>query len=109
MRGDVDDGDEPADPYEELAAIDEWAGLASHVVQAFYGPGSDSKFDDFMQWLGRDKLAGWSKTAVEKLRKIADALKHKLRIVAKQLGSISYSVGVGFPRGVSIGISWTPS
>lgn len=94
------------DPYAELAAIDSWAGLASHAVQTLYAPGSPN----FLSWWqGRnnvDKLAGWAKGAVETLRKIADALRQRLVAVAKQLKSFSFSVGVGFPWGVSISISW---
>ncbi len=93
----TEQGDEVAvDPYAELAAIEAWASLASYVVSSFYGPQSPLRHD----------IAGWSEGAAEKLRKIAAQLKPKLAGVAGFLKAVSFSISVGFPWGVSIGVGF---
>jgi hypothetical protein len=84
------------DPYRELAAIEEWASLASYAVSRFYGPQSPLRKD----------IAGWSRNAVERLRKIAEKLRPRLARVAELLGAVSFSISVGFPWGVSIGVGF---
>jgi glutathione S-transferase len=88
---------DPQEDSAEFAAIDGWAALASYVVARFYAPASP--------W--RRGLAGWSEKAVERLRRIAHALLTALERVAKRLGACSWSVGVSFPWGVSIGLTWS--
>ncbi len=102
VRDDAPGG--PETEYEasdELAAVDAWAALASDAVQALYAPGSLN----LLRRKGHD-LAGWSKTAAEKLRRIADALRGALRAVARVLRAIAFTVGVSFPWGISISISF---
>ena len=84
------------DPYQELAAIEEWASLASYAVSRFYGPQSPLRRD----------IAGWSEQAVERLRKIAETLRPRLVRVARLLNAVSFSISVGFPWGVSIGVGF---
>jgi len=96
------------DVYAELAAIETWASLASHAVQALYAPSSPSKFAQWKERRGEDKLAGWCQGAAEKLRRIADKLREGLRTVAQRLHGFSFSVGVNFPWGVAISIAWGP-
>jgi hypothetical protein len=84
------------DPYEELAAIEGWASLASYAVSRFYGPQSPLRRD----------IAGWSKGAAEKLRRIAAQLQPRLARVAGLLHAVSFSISVGFPWGVSIGVGF---
>jgi hypothetical protein len=96
------------DAYEELAAIETWASLASHAVQELYAPSSLSLFGRKKEEAGENKLAGWAQGAAEKLRRIADKLRAALIKVARRLHCLSFSVGVNYPWGVSIGIAWTP-
>ena len=84
------------DPYQELAAIEEWASLASYAVSRFYGPQSPLRRD----------IAGWSKKAAERLRKIAEKLRPRLARVAQLLNAVSFSISVGFPWGVAIGVGF---
>jgi hypothetical protein len=90
--------DDPAedDPYRELGAIEEWASLASYAVSRFYGPQSPLRTD----------IAGWSRGAVERLREIAEKLRPRLAWVAALLAAVSFSISVGFPWGVSIGVGF---
>jgi hypothetical protein len=90
-----------ADAYDELGAIEAWASLASDAVIALYAPGSLN----LLRRKGHD-LAGWSQGAVQRLRKIASALRDKLGQVAVVLRGVGFSVGVNFPWGISIGLSW---
>jgi hypothetical protein len=80
----------------DLAAIESWASLASYAAARFYAPASP--------W--PRSLGGWSKRAVARLRSIANALSTALKPVAQALGAASFSIGVSFPWGVSIGLSW---
>ena len=52
------------------------------------------------------RLAGWGEKAVGKLRGIADRLKPKLQVVAQKIGADSVSIGVSFPWGVQVSLSW---
>jgi hypothetical protein len=91
------DGEAPEDdPFGELAAIEEWASLASYAVSRFYGLQSPLRTD----------IAGWSRKAVERLREIAEKLRPRLARVAELLGAVSFSISVGFPWGVSIGVGF---
>ena len=82
-------------PDERLAAVEAWASIASFVVAVFYAPESP--------W--RDE-AGWSDKAVERLRRIAHGLRDQLQAVMRALGASGFSISVGFPWGLSVGISW---
>jgi hypothetical protein len=86
----------------ELAAAEAWAALASDAAIALYAPGSRN----LLRRKGHD-LAGWSTSAVERLRKIAAALRDKLGTAAGLLKGIVFSVGVTFPWGIAISISWS--
>lgn len=96
------------DVYPELAAIETWASLASHAVQALYAPSSPSKLAQWKERRGEDKLAGWCQGAAEKLRRIVEKLREGLTTVAQRLHGFSFSVGVNFPWGVAISIAWAP-
>ena len=84
------------DPDELLAAVDSWAGLASATVARFYAPASP--------W--PRSVAGWSRRAVRRLRSIANTLVPPLKQACGVVGATSFSVSVGFPWGISIGLSW---
>jgi hypothetical protein len=99
-RGDVGYGDDvqraQAFALEDLAAVESWASLASYAVAHFYAPTSPWPRD----------VAGWGKEAVEQLRSIAEKLRTALADAARFLGANSFSIGVGFPWGISVGLSW---
>jgi hypothetical protein len=80
-----------------LVAVDAWAGLASHVIARFYAPASPwRRFD----------LAGWGQGAITRLRDIGSSLALPLGHAAKGSGAVSWTISVGFPWGISIGITW---
>jgi hypothetical protein len=90
----------PADREEafaQLGAVESWASLASYAVARFYAPASP--------WPWK-KLAGWSKGVAERLRRVAGLLLTPLKGVAYVLGASLYSISVGFPFGVAIGLEW---
>lgn len=93
-----------AGAYEELAAAEAWASLASDAVKALYASSSPRLF-----WRKGDeeKLAGWSTGAAERLRRTGGALRDKLAEAAGHLRGTSFSVGASFPWGVFISIGWT--
>lgn len=82
-----------------LGAVNSWAALASQVVQAFYAPASPIPF--------RGGLAGWSKDIAKHLTKITNMLAQAVRAVAHALNALAWSVGVVFPWGVEVSLSWT--
>ncbi len=84
------------DPEEVLAAAEAWAGVASYAVARFYGPASP--------W--PRNVGGWGRKAVGRLRRISARLVPPLQQVQQALGSASFSIGVSFPWGLSIGLSW---
>lgn len=104
--GELAPGDEEA-AYQELAAIEAWASLASNAVQALYEARSPSLLDRAKQKLGLVKEAGWSKRAPERLRGIARSLEPRLRAVCRVLAGVGFAVGVAFPGGISVSISYT--
>jgi hypothetical protein len=90
----TDDADQS--PHALLAAVEAWASLASHIVARFYAPSSPR----------RDKVLGWSQTAVQRLRNIADGLRQKLEQVRNRLGARGFSSSVNYPWGISISLTW---
>jgi hypothetical protein len=83
-------------PNDDLAAVESWAAVASYAVARFHAPASPWPRD----------LAGWGKKAAGRLRSIANTLSTILRPVAQALGAASFSIAIGFPWGISIGLSW---
>jgi hypothetical protein len=81
---------------DQLAAIDAWAGLISSAVARVYAPASP--------W--RRGVAGWAKRVAARLRWLTNLLLVPLKAVAAALGASSYSIGVSFPWGVSVGLNW---
>jgi hypothetical protein len=84
------------DPLDELAAIDAWAALASYAVARYYGPASP--------WPRR--IGGWSKGAARRLRGIAAKLRPPLQQAAQLTHASSWSIGVSFPWGIQISLTW---
>lgn len=83
-------------PNDDLAAVESWAAVASFAVARFHAPASPWPRD----------LAGWGKTTARRLRSIADTLLTILRNAAQALAAASFSIAIGFPWGISIGLSW---
>lgn len=83
-------------PDDLLAAIESWAGLASAAIARFFAPASP--------W--PRSVAGWGRRAVGRLRRIANALVPPLLQAYGAIGATSFSISVGFPWGISIGLSW---
>lgn len=79
-----------------LAAIDAWGGLASAAVARTYAPASP--------W--PRSVAGWGKNVTSALQRITRLLLMPLRVAATAMGASSWSIGVGFPWGISISLSW---
>jgi hypothetical protein len=89
---------EPEEDAERMIdGVVQWASVASYAVARFYGPASP--------WPSRD-LAGYGKRAVEKLREIASQLSQPLAFALHSTGASSFSISVGFPWGISVGLSW---
>ncbi len=103
---DLDDGDyirgelrgelSEADAWDQLAAIESWASVASGTVARFYAPASP--------W--PRSVSGWSKKGAARLRSIANALKPALQQVVNALHAVGFTIGVSFPWGISIGVSF---
>lgn len=83
------------DPYEVLGAIDAWAGLMSYVVADAYAPHSKMRY------------AAWMKEVSTLLRKAADELRGALEWVVQKLHCTGFSISVGYPWGVSVGLSFS--
>jgi hypothetical protein len=79
-----------------LVVAHEWAGLASYVSARVYGPGSPMP----------KKLVGWSRGAIATLQRIASLLLVGLRTAGQALGAANVSIGVSFPWGISISLTW---
>lgn len=92
---DIDKGFDQ-EPNQILASVDGWAGLASHVVARFYAPASPWPLD----------IAGWGRAAIRKLRDVANTLRTPLSNAAKGTGAASWTIAVGFPWGISVGLTW---
>lgn len=82
--------------WDQLAAIESWAGVASHAMARFYAPASP--------W--PRNVSGWSKKAVAKLRSIANTLKPALQKLVAALHAVGFTIAVGFPWGISIGLTF---
>jgi hypothetical protein len=91
---DVGESQEAA--YDLLGAIDAWASVISTAVARTYAPTSP--------W--RRKVAGWAKNVAERLRWLVKMLLGPLQAVRVALGATSCGIGVAFPWGVSVDLSW---
>lgn len=83
-------------PIDELAAIESWASLASYAAARFSAPASP--------W--PRNLAGWGTRATKRLRSVANKLRASLGQVAQAAGAQSWSIGVSFPWGIQISLTW---
>jgi hypothetical protein len=81
---------------DQLASIDAWVSLISYAVARVYAPASP--------WPLR--RAGWKESLVRELRQIVKRFQSLLTPVARALRAVNFSIAVGFPWGVSIGMSF---
>ena len=100
LEGDLEHGGweslDAESAMDQLAAIDAWAALISSAVARVYAPASP--------W--HRKVAGWAKSVAARLRWLTNLLLTPLKAVASALGASSYSIGISFPWGVSVGLNW---
>jgi hypothetical protein len=90
-----------ADEAEEaLVAVEAWASLASYACARFY---VDGPAEVGTRWR---RLGGMSKGVVSRLQKLAEEFAAVLREACRLLAAASFSISIGFPLGVSIGLSW---
>ena len=62
------------------------------------------------QGVARSRADGLTEESVgDRLRRWIDKLEEVVRAIAKQLSAASYSIGVSWPAGVSVSISWAPT
>jgi hypothetical protein len=92
----ADSVNEDDNPQTLLDATNEWAGLLSYAVSRVYAPASPWPFG----------LGGWGHGPVQSLRRAAVQLQNPLGRAAAALGADCFSVSVGFPWGVAVGLSW---
>ena len=80
-----------------LSAIEAWTGLASAATARVYAPASP--------W-PRRKFAGWARSIAQRLRALANRLRPALQTVGRALGAVSWSIGLVFPWGISVSLTW---
>jgi hypothetical protein len=83
-----------------LASVEAWASIASHLtIEAYVGP---------LREVGavRQRVVGWSRSVVARLTDLADLLAGYLQKAMHKLKASSFTISVGFPVGVSVGLSW---
>jgi hypothetical protein len=86
-------------PNDQLAAAESWASVASYPMARLSAPASP--------W-GRKgrRVAGWGTPAIGRLRSTANTLSAALQPIAPAVGATSFSIGVSFPWGIQISLSW---
>lgn len=88
------------DAREALIAVEAWASLASYACARYY---VDGPTEVGTRWRS---LGGMSQGVVSRLQDLAERFGEVLREACRLLGAASFSVSIGFPLGVSIGLSW---
>jgi len=86
---------EERDPYDVLGAAESWAGLMSYPVIRTYAPQSPMRF------------ATWSQNVPATLWRAAQPLRAPLAWVAQTIGAADFAIGVNFPWGVTVSLTWT--
>lgn len=82
--------------HELVSAIETWASVASYATTRFYFEGPESIF----------KGGGFSKNVVSSLQRHAKTYSGYLRSALAGTGASSFSIAVGFPFGLSVGLTW---
>lgn len=94
----VRDQNQEQTPDELLSMVEAWAGLASYATVRTYGPESP--------WPSRG-WAGWSDSITKRLRDLCHSLEHHLSEAAHGVGADGWSIGLAFPWGVTVSLSWS--
>lgn len=81
---------------EDLASVHAWASLASRVVGEVYAPASPFPWN----------TGGWGSEVAKRLQKIAAKLAPVALPAAHRIGANGVSIGISFPWGVSVSISY---
>jgi hypothetical protein len=89
-------GEEPTRGLEHTAVL-EWASIVSYAVARYYAPASPWK----------PRKAGWDPRIASRLQWFATVLRLPLSGLLAETGAESYGISVGFPWGISVGLSWT--
>lgn len=84
------------DVEDQLAAVEGWAALISSAIGRVYVPASP--------W--PRYAAGWDQMIVRRLRRMASRLRAVLEPVARALNAVGFSISVGFPWGIAIGLTY---
>jgi len=99
-RPDLESDDERA--WELLGAVDAWASLASYAFQRVYVEEPADVGSPFRRFKGARP------DVMKRLRSCASRFKRPLEAACGVLGALSYSISVGFPLGLSVGVTWEP-
>jgi hypothetical protein len=90
---------ETGDGRDELvAAVQAWASVASYATTRFYFEGPESIL----------RRGGFSKRVAASLQRHAKTYSGYLLRALAATGASSFSVAVGFPFGLSVGLTWDP-
>ncbi len=83
-----------------LASVEAWASVVSHLTnEAYTGPLREIS-------ALKQRLVGWSRGVAARLTELAELLAGYLQKAMQALHASSFSISVGFPIGVSVGLSW---
>lgn len=87
------------DGYAMLAGVEAWASVASYAMTRFYFEGPNSVL----------RRGGQSKPVSEKLADLATTWGGVLRSALKKTHASSFSIAIGFPFGIQVGLTWEPT
>lgn len=94
----VKDQNQEQTPDELLSVVEAWAGLASYATVRTYGPESPWPSGGW---------AGWSDSITKRLRDLCHQMEHHLSTAALGVGADGWSIGLAFPWGVTVSLSWS--
>ena len=84
------------DPESILTGALGWASVVSEALARYSAPTSPF----------RQTLAGWGEGIGRHLARIVEILRRPLELAARALHALSFTIGVSFPWGVSVSLSW---
>lgn len=82
---------------ELVSAVEAWASVASYAVARFYFEGPESIL----------RRGGWSESVASRLQEALKTFSKHLKSALRDTGASSFSVAIGFPWGVSVGLTWS--
>jgi hypothetical protein len=83
-----------------FVAAQGWASLASYAVGRFY---TEPRYEVGTPFR---KIGGWSKGVASRLSQLSSMLAPALQKALKLTGASSFSVGLNFPWGVQVSLTW---